>query len=268
MRFWYILLFVISLSSCSGLKHESNFANKVIAHRGAWKQKEFPANSIASLRQAVQLGFAGSEFDVRMTLDSILVINHDPDYNGLVIEKSKYPELLKFQLSNGEKLPTLEEYLRAGMKNNRTTGLICEIKPSKDKARGKYITHKILALVDSLKANAYVSSYISFDYQILKEVSKINDRANTQYLGGNKTPDELKADGISGLDYYMKVYKDHPEYIKRAKELGLVLNVWTVNSSEDLDWFLAKDVDFITTNEPELLLEKEEKLKELSDEVY
>lgn len=263
MRFWYIFVFII-LSSCSGLKHKSNFANKVIAHRGAWKQNGLPFNSIASLRQAVQLGCAGSEFDVRMTLDSVLVINHDPAYKGLVIEKTKYRELLKFQLSNGEKLPTLKEYLRAGMKNNKATGLICEIKPSKNKARGKYITHKVLALVDSLKANAYVSSYISFDYQILKEVSKINDRANTQYLGGNKTPDELKADGISGLDYYMKVYKDHPEYIKRAKELGLVLNVWTVNNSEDLDWFLARDIDFITTNEPELLLEKEGKLRDLS----
>ena len=64
------------------------------------------------------------------------------EYNGLLIEDTKYEELLKFKLSNGEKLPTLKEYILIAKKNNSSTGLICEIKPSKYKDRGKIIAQK------------------------------------------------------------------------------------------------------------------------------
>src|SRR5687767_8558938 len=76
--------------------------NIVIAHRGAFKKANHPENSIASLETAIRLKCAGSEFDVRMTSDDSLIINHDPDFRGLEIEKSTYAELLKFPLSNGE----------------------------------------------------------------------------------------------------------------------------------------------------------------------
>ncbi|WP_339918167.1 glycerophosphodiester phosphodiesterase family protein [Yeosuana marina] len=231
----------------------SNNNNKVVAHRGAWKQNNLPENSIASLKHAIELQCAGSEFDVRMTSDSILVINHDPHYNGLLIEDSKYEDLIKFKLSNGEKLPTLKEYLIAGITNNTTTGLVCEIKPSKDEDRGKFIAKKVVGLVKDLKATPFIAFYISFDYDILKEITKIS-QTKTQYLNGNKSPDEVKADGISGIDYYLKVYRDRPEWIKRSKEIGVLLNAWTANTPEDLDWLLENNFDFITTNEPELLI--------------
>jgi hypothetical protein len=50
--------------------------------------------------------------------------------------------------------------------------------------------------------------------------------------------------------------KKHPEWLKRARSLNLILNAWTVNKKEDLDWLLAHEFDFITTNEPELLFER------------
>lgn len=44
--------------------------------------------------------------------------------------------------------------------------------------------------------------------------------------------------------------------IKDAQQRKLALNAWTINNGEDLDWFLANDFDFITTNEPELLFDR------------
>jgi len=64
--------------------------NVVVAHRGAWKSNNFPQNSIASLKQAITLGCTGSEFDVRMTSDNVLIVTHDSDYNELDIEESTY----------------------------------------------------------------------------------------------------------------------------------------------------------------------------------
>ena len=37
---------------------------------------------------------------------------------------------------------------------------------------------------------------------------------------------------MNGLDYSLKVIKKHPEWVKQAHDLGLKVNVWTVNKEE------------------------------------
>ena len=203
-----------------------------------------------------ELKCAGSEFDVRMTADEVLVINHDQEYNKLQIEKTKYKDLRAFDLTNGEKLPTLQEYIKAGLKNNNSTRLVCEIKPSDiNKERGKAVAEKVVKLVQKLKAEK-MFVYISFDYDILKKVIEIDPKAITQYLEGDKSPEKLKSDGISGADFHFSVYAEHPEWIQMAKMNKITLNAWTVNEAADMDRLIANNFDFITTNEPELLIEK------------
>lgn len=260
MRLIFFLSILVYFSCTSTKKNVTNpvsFAsNVVVAHRGAWKKNNLPENSIASLKQAIALKCTGSEFDVRMTADDSLIINHDPHYHKLPIEKTTYAELSKFKLSNGEKLPTLREYILAGLNNNKTTRLVCEIKPSEiSKERGKSIATNVLQLVNELRAQPMVV-YISFDYDILKKINEINPAVSTQYLEANKSPDEVKADGISGIDYHFSAFKKNPDWIERAKKNNLILNAWTVNDANDMDWLLANNFDFITTNEPELLLER------------
>lgn len=255
-----ISVFMFS-SACQSIKSNSKnkilFAeNGVIAHRGAWKKNNLPQNSIASLKQAIELKCAGSEFDVRMTANDSLIVFHDSVYYNLPIEKTNYSDLVVFKLSNGEKLPTFREYLLKGIENNTSTKLVCEIKPSKiSKERGIAIATRVVQLVKELKAQQLLI-YISFDYDILKEISKLDPSAITQYLGGYKTPTQLKIDGIHGADFHFSAYKRHPEWIAEAKKNDITLNTWTVNEAYNMDWLLANKFDFITTDEPELLLEK------------
>lgn len=199
------------------------------------------------------MGCTGSEFDVRMSADDSLVINHDPHYNKLDIEKATYNDLAAAKLSNGETLPTLRQYLSAGLEGNKTTRLVVEIKPSASKERGKLIAERTVALIRQLGAQAKVV-YISFDYDILRKVLELEPKASTQYLNGDAAPEKLKADGISGADYNLSVFKKNPQWIDEAKKHKLVLNAWTVNTEDDMRWLLDKGFDFITTNEPELLL--------------
>jgi glycerophosphoryl diester phosphodiesterase len=247
--------------SCSSLTKNKKstiafFSNPVIAHRGAWKKNNFPENSIASLKHAIELKCAGSEFDVRMTADDSLVINHDPKYNNLEIERTNYSDLSKHKLSNGEKLPTLREYISAGKENNNSTRLICEIKPSEiSKERGITIATKTIQLIKNLNAQEIVV-FISFDYGILKKIKELNSKAFTQYLEDDKSFEQLKKDGISGVDYYYTSFKDHPKRIKIAKKNNLTLNAWTVNDAVEMDWLILNEFNFVTTNEPELLFER------------
>lgn len=245
-----IMLIIVGFSSCNAQK------NAIVAHRGAWKKNNLPENSIASLRHAIDLKLPGSEFDVWRTADDSLIINHDAHYNKLLIEETNYADLIKFKLSNGEKLPTLHEYIVEGKRNNKHTLLVCEIKPSEiSKERGKETALKTVETIKKLKADKN-TCYISFDYEILKEIRKVDQKTVLQYLEGNKSPKEVKADHINGVDYHYSFFKKHPEWIKEAKENNIILNAWTVNEAADMDWIIQNKFDYITTNEPELLKER------------
>lgn len=230
--------------------------NIVVAHRGAWKTQNLPQNSIAALRHSIELQCAGSEFDIRITADDSLIINHDPAYFGMDIESTPYLVLAERSLSNGEILPTLRSFLTEGMKNNSTTILVCEIKPSPaGVAKSQYLAEKVVQMVRECGAEPYVA-YISFSYEILQKIREIDPNAATQFLNGTKTPSELKQDGMSGLDYHFSVFQKNPDWITASKAYKLALNAWTVNKAEDMDWFLERQFDYITTDEPELLLKK------------
>ncbi len=255
MKKYCLLLLPFLVSSCVVTRHFKVADNPVVAHRGAFKKNNLPENSIASLKEAIRLGCTGSEFDIRMTADDSLVINHDPHYNKLDIEKTSYAELIKTPLSNGEKLPTLAEYIKAGVIGNATTRLVFEIKPSGiSKQRAIAVTDKVIALVRYFRIQKMVV-YISFDYDVCKRVHELEPKAPVQYLNGDIAPVQLRKDGINGADYHYSVFTKNPGWIKEAKDNKIALNAWTVNKKEEMKWLLKEGFNFITTNEPELLLE-------------
>ena len=232
---------------------QSNFIqNKIIAHRGAWKAQSLPQNSIASLREAIRLGCEGSEFDVWMTADEVLVVNHDHELQGMDIETSTYEQLLSKTLPNGEKIPTLKAYLTEGMAQKRTK-LILEFKPSLlSVARSERVGELSVKTVQELGAQAWVD-YITFSYEGGVKAIATDTKANVAYLNGDKSPQELKEAGFFGFDYHISLLRRMPQWITEAKALGLTTNAWTVNKEEDMSWLLNQGVDFITTDEPEKL---------------
>ncbi len=239
----------VSVSSFIILKDEF-IQNRVVAHRGAWKNTKVPQNSIASLQKAVELGCGGSEFDIHMTLDSVLVINHDATFEGLTIEKTNYKDLLKHSLKNGEPIPTFESYIKAGMLQQKTQ-LIAELKPSViSKERGQRLAERVMKEVRALQAQAWVV-YISFDYDILKRLLELESTAKAMYLNGNIAPSQLKADNMLGADYHFSVYLKDENWIQNAHKAGIEVNAWTVNDTLVMDYLLVRNVDYLTTDEPE-----------------
>lgn len=247
------------MNSCHNTKKTTgqilSFApNIVVAHRGAFKKNHIPENSIASLREAIRLGCTGSEFDVHFTADDSLVVAHDNTHFGKTIATTPYAELVKDKLPNGEKLPTAREYLLEGMKQQKTM-LVFELKPSVVSfERGQLAAQKTVELVKELHAQPWMM-YISFDYGMLKKILELDPAAKTAYLHGDKSPAEVKKDGIWGIDYNHRVFQNNPAWIQEAKDNNINLNVWTINKAEDLQWYIDKKFDYITTDEPELLFE-------------
>ena len=223
---------------------------KVIAHRGYWDCDGSAQNSIASLQKAQELKIYGSEFDVWMTLDSVLIINHDGVIEGLKIEDTPYTRLKDTRLKNGEVLPTLATYLQQGKKDKKTK-LILEIKPHKTKENEDKAVVAILKMVKEFGMKKQ-TEYISFSLNICKELVRLDSKAKVAYLNGNLTPQELKALKITGIDYDLDVLKKNKQWIEEAHKLNMTVNVWTVNNETDMQEMIAAGVDFITTNKPAL----------------
>lgn len=225
---------------------------KIIAHRGAWKNTEVPQNSLASLREAIQQKAWGAEFDVHLTKDDVLVVNHDHDFYGIDIATATYAELLTKKHPNGEAIPTAEAYLKAGLAQ-KGTKLIYELKSSKaGKERTLKAARMSVDLVKKLHAEKLVE-YILFDYDASVEIKALAPTAKVHYLNGDKSPQEIKAAQLDGIDYNVGVFKKNPNWIQEAKGLKLKTNVWTVNTEDDIQYFIKQGVDYITTDEPELV---------------
>ncbi len=228
--------------------------NKVIAHRGAWKSKNVAQNSLRSLQNAINIGCEGSEFDVWLSSDNVIILSHDPTIGGLPIEKETAERLKKVVLPTGDKVPTLEEYLAEGKQQNKTS-LFLEIKFSEmGIQRTLELTDSVVAMVHRMKAQGWVH-YISFSYDALKRIYEQDPGAKTAYLSGDKTIDEVKKDNINGIDYSFYSYRSNANLSKEAHALGLSTNVWTIDSEDELRFYLEKGLDYITTNEPEKLLD-------------
>ena len=262
---------LLALTSCAGNgtgfpKIDQDGKTAIVAHRGFWNCEAagFAENSIASLKAAQDNGFWGSEFDVHITTDDVVLVFHNDDVDGVRIDTCAAAVFAEHKLANGESIPTLDEYLTQGEKSDKTV-LVLELKSEITMEREDALIDKC---IEALQAHNLLDPkrviFISFSKYMTDRIAAEYPEFVNQYLNGDFLPDELAADGINGFDYYYKtVQADTTQMIARAHELGMSTNVWTVNKPEVMQEFIAQGIDAITTNEPlvlrELLGDKEYK---------
>ena len=255
------ILFIAVLACTVGASAQKfNFhKNCVIAHRGAWKEAGIPQNSLASWREAVRLGCHGSECDVHITADDSLVVFHNLTHHGLTIKDSKYADLMKYPLKNGEKIPTFREYLTEVMKQNRTK-LIVDVKTMISDEYSIRLGREIVRAINEKGAMEWCE-FLGSNIKALQDIQK-NTGRRVAYLGKWREelpemyPDVVKENGLEAVDYQHIFYYAHPEWIKVFKKRKVHLNAWTINKEEDMEWFIKHKFDYITTDYPALLLKK------------
>jgi glycerophosphoryl diester phosphodiesterase len=253
MKRFTVFLLALTLYSLWGYAQKKSQVTKVIAHRGAWKNTNLPQNSLSALNAAINMGCFASECDIWMTVDSVLVVNHDPHFYDMAIESSTYDQLLTKKYPNGESIATLSQFLET-IKKQRRTRLVLDIKPSKiSKERSIITATKSYDMVVEMKAEKIVD-YILFDYDACLALEKLTPKANIAYLNGDKAPEEVAKDGLWGIDYSYKVLQKNEGWVADAKGRKLTVNVWTVNDQALAESYIKQQVDYITTDEPEMLL--------------
>ena len=118
------------------------------------------------------MGCHGSECDVWLTIDDSLVVYHDAKRNEKRLDASTYEEVVSELLANGEKIPTLREYILCS-KEYPHTKLIIDLKTSKVEGRTEKMVEMIHNLVCEMDYEAYVEYLISYlpAYEVLKTLS-------------------------------------------------------------------------------------------------
>ncbi len=263
---------LLAMTACAGKqsgfpKIDQKGKTAIVAHRGYWKCEEagFAENSIASLKAAQDNGFWGSEFDVHITTDDVVLVYHNNDIEGVRIDTSESSAFADHRLANGEPVPTLDDYLTQGEKCDGTV-LVLELKEEITKEREDALLEKS---IEALEAHGLLDPsrvvFISFSKYLCDRIAAEYPEFVNQYLEGDFTPEELAECGINGFDYEQKKVLKDSTMVERAHALGMSTNVWTVNKPERMKKFVELGVDAITTNEPavlrELLGDKEFRLK-------
>ena len=235
----------------------------IVAHRGFWNCEEagYSKNSIAALRCAQEAGFWGSEFDVNMTSDGVLLVWHDNNVEGKRIEKHLYEDFKYYRLKNGEPIPTIDQYMEQAKKCPETV-LVYEMKKhSCDEVEDRFVDLAIANLKKHELLDPSRVIFISFSHHICKRLAEKLPGFTVQYLNGDKDPAAVKADGINGIDYNYKILKINKKWAAKANRLGMTTNAWTVNRKEDMEAILKMKVNMLTTDQP---LEARELMKELN----
>lgn len=252
MRFRNIL-FVVILAVGFQLQAQT----QIIAHRGFWKTDGSAQNSIAALLKANEIKAYGSEMDIWLSSDGIPVVNHDYYVTlgdkKLSVQDTPANVLTQIKLSNGENMPTFESYLDA-FESCHDTKLIIEFKKHRTKFQEDELTEKVLKMVRDRNLQNRVE-YISFGLNFVVKTIQLDPMAKVYYLSGNLSPIFMSEIGAAGIDYNVAVIKKNPEWVKESHDLGLKVNVWTVNEAEDIQQMIALGVDYITTDEPLLVKE-------------
>ncbi|KEY19241.1 glycerophosphodiester phosphodiesterase [Kaistella antarctica] len=228
---------------------------QLIAHRGYWQTNPPTVqNSIQALDNAQNLKIYGTEFDVQMSKDGVLIINHDEHHFDMGISETNFEELINQKLKNGENIPTLKEYLEKG-KKKPSLKLFVELKPANSTEKENELVYKTIQTVKDLNLESQ-TEFISFSLNICERIKELEPTFKVHYLNGDLSPSEIKAKKLDGIDYHYSVFLNNPTWISEAKTFGLKTNSWTVNDVETFEKLTKQGIDFVTTDIPDQLKSK------------
>lgn len=226
---------------------------KIIAHRGAWKEFYLPENSMAALQKAIELKCYGTEFDVHLTKDEVFVVHHDEAIQSLNIYEHRFDDLAELRLDNGERLPSLEDFLTFGLSQQHTK-LFVELKSSPLGIQHTFRAVECLAELISKKNNTLIIEFILFSFEAAIYLKQLLPNHSIHYLNGDKTAAEINTVGLNGMDYFYEILLQEPEIITSFQNLNLMTNCWTVNDLNIAKQLSQLKIDAITTDFPMKLI--------------
>jgi glycerophosphoryl diester phosphodiesterase len=213
----------------------------VYAHRGC--TVGYAENTLEAFAEAKRLGADGVELDVRLTADGALAVHHDPVIEGL----GPVADLTVSDLP--AHVPLLADALAV------CDGLVVDVEIKNDPAQpGHDPGESVAALTAAAIAEAGWTERVivsSFQASTLRAAQVADGRLRLGALWS------VFADADAALDLAVEegwhavhpfVTAISPGLVERAHGAGLAVNVWTVNSPQDLAALVELGVDGVITD--------------------
>ena len=236
-------------------KENLPFADKVelVSHRGLGCIA--PENTASAFTKAGEYGFKYCECDIHQSADGEFFVSHDATLNRMTDSEGEISEMTSQQIlqaginngSNaklylGEKVPTLSRFLERCAKYGMRP--VIEIKQKEN-----FDVKKFCDLLKSKKLDGS-AVVIGYNVEYLRKVREFLPKTELQILCRNiseQVIEQAAEIGGCGIDIMQNFLKDK-DLIKRAKEKGLRLNAWTVDSAAALKRMYNLGIDMVTTN--------------------
>jgi glycerophosphoryl diester phosphodiesterase len=198
----------------------------IIAHRGA--TAEFSENTIPAFESAIALGADMVEFDVRSTLDQVLVVHHDAEIQGQLIRHLTWAEI---QTINCE-MPQLKDVIACCQ---HRIGMDIELKePDLEQQVWQHVRH--------LSQEAFCIT--SFSLDVLETCRQISTALQLGFLVDQAKGDrliaeqaqsirnQLQAIGINFIAPHWQTLKT--DWLTALAPEDLAFYVWTVNPADSI----------------------------------
>ena len=209
--------------------NEVPIQQQIIAHRGY--SALAPENTVAAFQAAVKHRADAIEFDIHVTRDGIPVVMHDDTLdrttNGTGPIKNKtLAELKTLNAGNNQRIPTLQETLQAA----KGRVIYSEIKGTRTPA-------DLETIVKTIIANGYENRDImlAFNYQNLLSTRLYSKQITLGFLTDdqatfNQALNLASRDGNAVLLASAPLLLGNPNLITQARQKGIDVGAWTVNS--------------------------------------
>lgn len=232
--------------------------SKVWAHRGA--SGYAPENTMPAFELALEQDADGIELDVHLTRDDEVVVIHDEtlerttDGHGWVADHS-LDQLKKLDAGAGmegfagARIPTLREVLAL----MQPTGKTVNIELKNDAMKYKGLEERVLALIDEfgMHDRIVISTFNHYSLRNLREMGA------PVPLGALFTDPLFKPWkyvhklGVELIHPPARAVREH-KLVEKSHELGLKVNVWTVNTPKEIKRMGKLGVDAVITNYPNM----------------
>ena len=233
----------------------------VFGHRGA--SGYCPENTLVSFKKAFEMGADGVELDVQLTSDGEVVVIHDETLERVsngegFVKDHSFAELRALNYNKThpefeyETIPALEEVLQLIVGTDKQINI--ELKTGVFPYEG--IEEKVLALVKKYGLEKQII-YSSFNHETCMRIRELQPDAYIGFLYQDvflHVPEYAKENGADAIHpaFWLAL---NPLTVKKAHQLGLEINTWTVNEPAYIKLCCSYGIERIITNYPDVALQ-------------
>jgi len=232
----------------AGLRNNKKM--KFYAHRGA--SADFPEHTMAAYRGAIEQGALGFECDIRITKDEVPILWHDANMkkeakSAAIIANRTYAEIKQIYPA----VMTLNELLDLAIENKKSLALETKHPVPSGNRVEELIVAELHKREDSIKKSGINIAIMSFSWFAIEKIKKMDPTIKSVMLlhdFNQKLSRRFTSAQVIGPS--VEMIKKSPELVKEIKSSGKELYVWTVDSTEDLQYCASVGVDIVMTNRP------------------